>query len=111
MVALGLHFARLLVGRVYGHNSRRSVKVSLPLMIMHCGAVLKRTGQERSKRQLRQALAARRGERTARRERRTLRLPVALRWGGRLRIDMVDEQHAHFHELGPEPLHVELEVR
>ncbi len=29
----------------------------------------------------------------------------------RLRIDMVDEQHAHFHELGPEAFKVELEVR
>jgi hypothetical protein len=24
---------------------------------------------------------------------------------------MVDEQHAHFHQLGPEPLEVEVEVR
>jgi len=29
----------------------------------------------------------------------------------RLRIDMVDEQHARFHQLGPEPLEVELQVR
>lgn len=28
-----------------------------------------------------------------------------------LRVDMADEQHAHFHQLGPEPLDVELEVR
>ena len=27
------------------------------------------------------------------------------------RIDMVDEQHAFFHQLGPEPLEVEVEVR
>ena len=28
-----------------------------------------------------------------------------------LRIDMVDEQHARFHELGADPLTVALEVR
>src|SRR5262249_21618499 len=36
-------------------------------------------------------------------------LPIPGRY--RLRIDMVDEQHAHFHQLGPEPLEVEVEVR
>jgi hypothetical protein len=29
----------------------------------------------------------------------------------RLRVDMADEQHALFHQLGPEPLEVEVEVR
>ena len=28
-----------------------------------------------------------------------------------LRVDMKDEQHGFFHQLGPEPLEVELEVR
>jgi hypothetical protein len=42
----------------------------------------------------------------------TLALPSIEKAGCyRLRMDMVDEQHAHFHQLGPEPLEVELDVR
>jgi protein tyrosine/serine phosphatase len=42
----------------------------------------------------------------------TLALPSIDKPGRYLfRIDMADEQHAHFHQLGPEPLDVELEVR
>ena len=42
----------------------------------------------------------------------TLALPaIAVPGRYRLRIDMADEQHAHFHQLGPQPLEVELQVR